>query len=155
MSISLEMDYLLILKKNMANNKKIAGSLDANILLRFVLGDVPEQVKHIDGLFKKGQIFDVADVAIVEFVFVLEKVYGFTRGNVVENLIAIISHTQINSNQDLFLKTIQVYTLHSKLSFMDCVLLSSARLNETCPLYTFDKALITNSNNDAIAPKYD
>lgn len=42
-------------------------SLDTNVILRLILGDVPEQCRKIQGLFmRQGCFYDVADLAIAE-----------------------------------------------------------------------------------------
>ena len=132
---------------------KISGSLDTNILLRLLLGDAPAQTAHIDTLFQQGKIFEVADAALIEMVFVLEKIYGFERSLISENVFAITRNPQCVTNRILFEHAMPFYVAHAKLSIIDCALLVYTRLNKTTPLYTFDKELIKHSVQDAVSPE--
>jgi len=123
----------------MAKNK--SGSLDTNVLLRLIVGDVPEQTKAIDQLFLTGSTFELADIVIFEVSFALHRFYEFTREDIAESITAIISHPQINCNKILFERTVELYNRQTKLSFVDCALLNYALLNNATPLYTFDKDL--------------
>lgn len=123
----------------MATNK--SGSLDTNLLLRLVLGDVPEQSEAVEKLLKPGNIFDVSDITIFEMVYVLEKVYKLPRDKVSQNIYTIINHSSINGNRKLFALTLPLYVQNPKLSIVDCALTKYAELNQATPLYTFDADL--------------
>lgn len=123
--------------KNMA----IRGSLDTNCLLRWVLQDIPGQSEAVACVLAEGGDYHVADMALAEFVFVLEKLYGHPRDLIAENLAAIAGHPAINCNAALLDKVIPLYTRHTALSFVDCCLSVYAELNDASPLLTFDRAL--------------
>ena len=127
--------------------------LDTNILLRLLLGDVPAQTAQIDVLFQGGTIFEVADATLIEMVFVLEKIYGFERSLICENVFAITRNPQCITNRALFEHAMPLYENYTKLSIIDCALLVYTRLNKTTPLYTFDKELIKHSAQDAASPE--
>jgi predicted nucleic-acid-binding protein len=137
-------------KKDMGS-RRTQGSLDTNVLLRFVLDDVPEQTKAIDTLFKKGGVYCVEDVVLVEMVFVLEKVYALPRDAVVDSLLVIINHRQIVCAQRIFEQVLPLYRTKPSLSFLDCLVLVYARFAQKTPLYTFDKALVKHSEGNAKA----
>lgn len=120
----------------------IAGSLDTNVLLRLLLQDVPDQHDAVVDLLSRtnGQ-FEVADTAIIEVVFVLERHYGFTRDAVAEDVGSLITLPQLNCNRDLFERALPLYTVHPALSFEDCCLSIYAELQAAAPLWTFDKKL--------------
>lgn len=132
----------------MGKNKS-AGSLDTNILLRLLLDDVALHTKAAEALLGKGKRFEVADAAIIEMIFVLEKVYQFTREDILENVYVITRSEQFICNRTLFESALPLYLAQAKLSIMDCVLLTYARLNNALPFWTFDKDLIKYSENDA------
>ena len=121
---------------------KLAGSLDANLLLRLLLNDVPEQhaqaVKLVNGSSRQ---LVVADIAIIELVFVLGRHYGFTRKAVSEAVEGLMGLTQITCNRVLFERSLQLFLQHPKLSFEDCCLATYSVLNHAEPLWTFDKKL--------------
>ncbi|HMO77831.1 MAG TPA: PIN domain-containing protein [Candidatus Paceibacterota bacterium] len=121
--------------------KKINGSLDTNTLLRLVLGDVPKQTAAVDSLLMNGGVFQVSDITIVEMVFVLEKIYHQPRTLVIDNINAIMAHSNIDCNRKVFNLTLPLYLANPKLSIVDCLLTKYAELNKATPLYTFDADL--------------
>lgn len=125
----------------------MGGSLDTNALLRLLLKDIPEQHQAIKELLTKGGVFSVADIAIVELVFVLERYYAFSREQVAEAVTGLTQLKEITCNRALFEKALPVYTEHSALSFEDCYLATCAALDNAEPLWTFDKKLARQLTN--------
>lgn len=116
-------------------------SLDANILLRWILGDIPLQQKEADKLLTRKVSYHVADMAIQELVYVMEKAAHFPRELVAEGLQMIMSQANIDCNRILLAKVIPKYLKYSTVSFTDCCLAVYAELNDATPLYTFDKKM--------------
>ncbi len=123
----------------MVKNK--AGSLDTNVLLRFALKDFPEHTEAAEGLLLTGGKFEIADAALFEMVFVLEKVYHLSREQITRNVFGITRNSQFNCNRTLFEMTMPLYVQESKLSIVDCAVTQYAKLNNSLPLFTFDVAL--------------
>ncbi len=123
---------------------KFSGSLDTNAILRLLINDIPSQHEAVKALLvsANGQ-FAVADIAIIELVFVLERYYGFSRQQASEALTGLMQLKEINCNRTLFEKALPIYLNHSALSFEDCCLSNYAALNGAEPLWTFDKKLAT------------
>lgn len=88
-------------------------------------------------------------MAIIETVFVLEKLYKMERELIKENILAIIRNPQFITNRTLFENALTIYVNSPKLSITDCSLLVYAELNKATPLYTFDKDLIKSSSGIA------
>lgn len=121
---------------------RFAGSLDANIILRLLLNDIPTQHNAaLQLLTKHSAQFAVADIAIMEIAFVLKRNYGFTRVQVREALDGFMAIPQINCNRTMITRALEYYEQHPSLSFEDCCLAMYAQLNEAEPLWTFDKKL--------------
>ena len=121
-----------------------AGSLDTNAVLRLLLNDIPEQHTAVLSLIEKSSAsLSVADIAIVEVVFALERYYRFSRSQVVEAIDGLSSLPAINCNRALFDKALPSFALHPNLSFEDCCLVAYAELQDAAPLWTFDKKLAT------------
>lgn len=118
-----------------------AHSLDTNALLRWLLGDSQGQADTVTQLLASGNTFHVADMAIQEVAYVLEKALDIPRTEVADNIRLIMSESAINCNRTLFERVLAVYVQHPALSFVDCCLAVYADLNGATPLYTFDKAL--------------
>lgn len=119
----------------------LGGSLDANILLRWLLGDIPEQQKAVDRLLSKGACYHVSDLAIIEIAFIMEKILGFDRELISDNLFQVVDHQQMRCNQRLFAIAVPQFVSHPKLSLVDCCLAAFAELQNALPLWTFDRKL--------------
>lgn len=124
---------------------KLRESLDTNIILRLVLRDVPEQcLKIVDLLMRQNVVYDVADLAITEAVYVMQK-QGKTREQIVDALSATLEGLELCYNRNLFERVFPMYLANPALSFNDCCLVGYATLNQAEPLWTFDKALAKES----------
>lgn len=126
----------------------MSGSLDANVLLRLLLNDVPEQHASVLRLFRdtSGQ-FAVADTAIIEVVFVLCRAYGFARAQAAEAVESLMDLSELSCNRTLFEVALPLFVKHDGLSFEDCCLSAYAELGDTKPLWTFDKKLASQAPN--------
>src|SRR5215469_5271145 len=112
----------------------IMPSLDTNCLLRWLLGDVPEHTKLITEIIDSNESFAVADAALIETIFVLEKLKKISRESIEKAIMAVIGKDNILSNKELFIEILPVYTNHPKLSIVDCYLEVLARRTGTTPL---------------------
>jgi predicted nucleic-acid-binding protein len=125
---------------------KLSGSLDANILLRYLVNDVPTQNKLVCDLLlsTKGQ-YAVAYTAIIEVAFMLERAYSLSREQICEAIEGLAGLDCLNFNRGLFLHLLPLYKINKSLSMEDCALASYAVLNNAEPLYTFDIKLAKKS----------
>ncbi len=119
----------------------MTGSLDTNILLRLILADVPAQSIAVEKLIAQGNDFEIADAALFEMIYVLEKLYKMNREQVSKSILTIIRNTKFNCNRKLFELIMPLYVQAVKLSIIDCALIHYAQLNNVTPLFTFDIAL--------------
>lgn len=130
-----------------------AGSLDANVVLRMLLNDVPDQHAASVALLEGAEApFAVSDVAIIEVVFALCRYYQFSRAAAAEAVEGLTSLTEIDCNRALFSRALPLFTDHPKLSFEDCCLATYAELSNAQPLWTFDKKLATQANSAQLVP---
>ncbi|MGH7233826.1 MAG: PIN domain-containing protein [Candidatus Saccharimonadales bacterium] len=129
------------------------GSFDTNVLLRLLLNDIPAQHAAVKDLIDKtGGRFVVADTAIIELVFVLDRHYGFSRDHIAEAIDGLMKLKEIDCSHALFEKALLVFTKHGGLSFEDCCLSIHAQLNDAEPLWTFDKKLANQAANSQLIP---
>lgn len=128
------------------------ASLDTNCLLRWLLWDLPDQAVAVDKALCGDRKYDVADAAVIEMVFVLEKVYSLPRTIIRDFVLVILSRREINSNKVLFNVVIEDYVKHPALSFMDCFLAGLAELSGAIPLLTFDKKLAHQLDSAELLP---
>ena len=117
------------------------ASLDTNCILRWLLGDVPEHTALVTELINSDECFFVADAALIETTFVLEKLKKISRGAIEKALMALIGRDNILCNKELFIEVFPVYSNHPKLSFVDCYLETVARRTGNTPLWTLDQKL--------------
>lgn len=121
---------------------KFAGSLDANVLLRLLLNDVPEQHQAAVNLLENSiRPFKVADVAIIELVFALENHYHFKRIAIQETIESLLSLPTIRADRKHFEAALPLFVKHSNLTFEACYLHVLAEADGAAPLWTFDKKL--------------
>ena len=122
----------------------VSDSIDTNILVHYIINDVPGQREAVTKLLSTpGSFHRVSDLAITETVFVLETVYARSRAEIASLLTLFFSFFSetLSFDRSIFSKVIPVYVSHPKLSFNDCFLANDAEEYSAEPLFTFDKKL--------------
>lgn len=127
--------------------------VDTNVLLDWLLDRDTNHTDSIDKLFEATKELHVPDVILVELAFALEKFYELPRNLVSDNLYKVIDEPIFNCNRTLFQRALTEYSEHPSWSFLDCCLLNYAELQNSLPVWTFDKKLINQSNKRAKSPK--
>ena len=127
-----------------------SDSLDTNCVLRYIIGDVPEQYLIVKKFLQKPNCtHTIEDTVISETVYVLNTQYGKTRQEIIDLLnffLARFSDT-VSYNHALTSLVFPMYLSHPKLSFNDCMLSCYAELHHAEPLFTFDKKLAKQADN--------
>ncbi|HUD45023.1 MAG TPA: PIN domain-containing protein [Patescibacteria group bacterium] len=118
--------------------------VDTNVILRFLLNDIPEQKEACEQLFNKAKHNEiklyVSQAIVFEIDFVLRKYYLYEKSVVIESLRPLIATKYINvESRDIFISALSLYKKNN-VSFVDCFLLTKANL-ENAELFTFDKKL--------------
>ena len=119
-------------------------ALDTNVLVRYVVRDVPEQAeaarKLIEGLTPASPGYIPLYVAI-ELVFVLERFYHFQRMHIAERLGEFLGSNSIEVQDAAEVShAIRVY-IEGGPDFADVMILLAAQWKEALPLHTFDRRL--------------
>jgi predicted nucleic-acid-binding protein len=83
-------------------------SLDANVILRFLLDDVPDQTDEATKLIETSKVY-VTDVILVEVVYVLKKVYELSRKAICDLLLEFLSFSNVVHNPRFLLDSIALY----------------------------------------------
>ena len=118
------------------------GSLDTNVVLRYILQDVPEQFRAARQLFSSATgPFLLTDTALTEIAFVMEREYGIDRVQIAALLDRVMRLSVIVCNRSFFVDALELFVAHPALSMEDCCLAVQAKDGDAVPLYTFDKKL--------------
>lgn len=117
------------------------ASVDTNVLLRWLLGDVPKQADRVDQLIASGTTLHIEDAALIEVVFVLERVMLLSRASVAQAIAAIISTAAFDLDRGCWRTVSADYVVHPKLSVADVYGAHRAVQRGATPLYTFDRKL--------------
>lgn len=126
------------------------SNLDANIVLRIVLDDVPEQAYRAARYIDRTPCY-VSDIVIAECVFVLETVYKLDRKTIVLSMENFLELKTVFFNETLIEQTFSVYAASRKLSFADCYSLVEAAMQSNT-LITFDRAILKKAGFTAKEP---
>ena len=122
----------------------MTDSIDTNIVLRIILGDIPEQREIAKRILETpGSVHYLSDQALLECFYVLEVTLELPREEAVDliNLFLTRYDKIVIYNHDLTALAIPLYLAHPKLSWADCALAAEAELRHHEPLFTFDKKL--------------
>ena len=117
-------------------------ALDTNVLMRYLVGDVPEQAEAarvlIDSLIPDEPGYICREV-VLEVAWVLERSYGFTRSQVAEALMDLTaSDTLVVENSDDVAAAAYRFR-QSGVGFSDLMILRAAERANSTPLQTFDQ----------------
>lgn len=128
-----------------------AVSFDTNLIIRMLVKrDHPRQSEAIARSVASNTAIHLADLTIVESVFVLAKHYQLPRPAIAQFFRAVFRDAKFHCNRPLFDKAFRLYTEHPALSFEDCCLSVYAELNKATPLLTFDKKLAAQLQHAAL-----
>ena len=130
-------------------------SVDANVILRFTMRDVPDHLDRVLDLFATvGGRYLVSAEAVVEAVHAMEAHYQLGREAVVEQLDAFFAVPSIEADRAFYARVCATYVDHRKLSFTDCLLAETAQSMRATPLWTFDEKLAHQHVAARLVPAY-
>ena len=117
---------------------------DTNAFLRFLLDDIPEQVKKFEKILKQAQKSEITlvvpQIIIFELNFILSKYYLFEKQNVIEKLQSIIKTPYFKIQDiEIFREAMNLYS-KSEVSLADCFIYYCSQAWKA-DLFTFDKNL--------------
>jgi predicted nucleic acid-binding protein len=117
-------------------------SVDANVLLRLTVGDIPEQRDLARGLIgRPGSPLAASPVVLMEFVHALTSHYQATREQAAGALKDLLDLDNLHTDQETVAAALDWWVGHPKLSFEDCYVAAHAAATGATPLWTFDKKL--------------
>ena len=126
-------------------------SLDTNVVLRFLLGDVPDQADKATQLIETQKVY-VTDVVLIEVIYVLEKVYELSRTDICDLVVDFLNFSNVVHNPRFLLDAVGVYKIHPSLSIVDCYASEEAKSYGNT-LVTYDKRLISQGGSHVRLPE--
>jgi predicted nucleic-acid-binding protein len=126
------------------------NSVDSNIVLRFLLNDIPSQTAKAKQVLSNPPVY-VSDVVVTETVYVLEKSLGYGRKHVASLIRVLLSVPGLVYSDHLLPNVIKMYESKRSLSFVDCFLATEAAAFGS-KLYTFDKKLVSQGGAHVLLP---
>lgn len=127
------------------------SSLDANMVLRVLLNDVPDHADRAVRFLDRASCY-LTDVVIVECVFVLEKTYKLDRDFITASLSSLFELKTLEYNEELITEALDLYGSLPTLSFADCYSVAEARLSGN-RLMTFDRSILKKCGSAASEPE--
>ena len=115
------------------------NSLDTNVILRYLLNDIPEQTLKSKIVITKSQSY-VTDVVVIETIFVLERVVAMDRADTVRLIKKFLGLNSLIYNDYFLDEVIELYGTQKTLSIVDCYASVEAKMYKNV-LITFDKEL--------------
>jgi len=114
--------------------------VDANVFLRYLLGDHPELSERARAVIDSGKRLSLRNEILCEVVYVLSKVYGVGRQEIASILTALVARPQFElSDREVVRLALETYGLRS-IDIVDSLLFAEARLEGT-EVVTFDESL--------------
>lgn len=117
--------------------------IDANVILRFLLNDHPEQSKRAQSLFEsahyEGTTLRVTPFILAEVIYVLAgTVYGYSRADIVTSLLQLAGEPAVSvDDSELVLQALIDYR-DLRVDFADALLMAYARRHDSL-VVTFNR----------------
>lgn len=120
--------------------------IDANVILRYLLGDHPEYSPRAAEIIETSTVFAACEV-LCEVVYVLGGVYAVDRNTIKEKLIELITlDTVVVDDAGVLTVALQTYA-DRKIDFVDALLYAHKKVHSDS-IFTFDQKLIKLINAD-------
>jgi len=118
-------------------------SIDANVILRYLTNDVPEQAKQAEELLNRVEVGNedvfLPDIILADIIWILEKYYKQTREDIREWITAILSLQGLTfSDKEMALNALDIYVA-KKIDWSDASAAIQMVQRDITEIYSFDK----------------
>lgn len=118
-------------------------TIDANVILRYLTNDVPEQAKQVEELFNRVEVGNedvfLPDIILADIIWILEKYYKQTREDIREWITAILSLQGLTfSDKKMALNALDIYVA-KKIDWSDASAAIQMQQRDITEIYSFDK----------------
>lgn len=110
--------------------------IDANVILRYVLNDIPEMADKATEIIENGA-FTTTDI-LAEVSYVLRSIYKMTREQSATTIKAVLE--EVHADEKAVLTYAMDLYASSSLDFVDCVIVGRHNIADI-PVFSFDKKL--------------
>jgi predicted nucleic-acid-binding protein len=115
-------------------------AVDTNVLVRLLVRDDPSQARKADAYVAAGAW--VSHLVLAETVWVLDSVYGLTRGQQATTVDMLLQHGElVVQDADVVERALGRFRGKGRADFSDCLALEIAHKAGHVPFGTFDRAL--------------
>jgi predicted nucleic-acid-binding protein len=115
--------------------------IDTNVILRYLLGDHPEFSPKAEAFMKDvsegRKKAEILDVVTVECIYVLEKYYQVSKGEIVEKLSGLLNFSGIVSSNRAETLTALLKYRDTNIDIADCILAAKSSLSKV--VVSFDR----------------
>ncbi len=119
----------------------MSAFVDANILVRHLTGDPPEQAARATKFLAEADELLLADLVVAEVVYVLESFYEVPRQQAAELVRAIIAFpAMVVLDPAMLLRALEVYET-DRLDFAEAYLVAQAERSGVGVVASFDQAI--------------
>ncbi len=105
--------------------------IDANIIIRFLVGDNAEHLTISRGFFEQIELdeikAEILDVVLMEVYFVMTKFYKIAKNELIEDLKKIVAMSGIVGDKVLLIEVLNVLE-HRNIDFVDALLCAKKEL---------------------------
>jgi uncharacterized protein len=120
---------------------EMAKIVDANLLIRFLLNDIPAQAKAVEKLLQnQKEELILTDVTVAEIIWVLTSYYEIPKMQVVEKMRQLLSIQTIQANKKLLAKAFLFYDIYN-IAYIDAYLVAYSMEDKLEGIYSFDQGL--------------
>ena len=118
-------------------------ALDTNLLVRLLTNDDPRQAAKVEAWLKRNATPQapawVDHVVLCELAWVLERSYGYARGDVHVALAALLAHDQLRVESPALVRQALLLFAAGPADFSDCLLAARAQAVGYASVLTLDK----------------
>lgn len=119
-----------------------APFVDTNVLVRYLTNDSPELAERAAAIVEGSEELLLSEVVLVEAAYVLTSVYGVSRAQVVDALMALVQRRNLRLltvAKPIALRALELCRGSGRVSFADAVLWAQARSAGAAAVYSFDE----------------
>lgn len=115
--------------------------VDANVLVRHLTGDPPDQAASATRFLAEAEALLLADLVVAEVVYVLESVYRASRTEIAGALRSILAFERIHTvDAGLLQRAVEVYE-YDRLDFAEAYFVASAERSGVGTIASFDRSI--------------